>query len=209
MKVFITGASSGIGQQCFELLKTDYQVTAPTRSDLDLCNFDSIDQLDLSEYDYVINCAGANQGTNLGLHNNSWQNQIGQVNVNFLAPLLLAKQYTKQRPSGHFIYVTSSSIDDPAPYHIFMVSGKAALRFSMDVLKKHYTKFIFTEICPGKTKTNMLKQNYQGTKTDAEIAAEYQGVDYLTADQVAEAVITAMKLKLDQVKILPHGNNNK
>jgi short-subunit dehydrogenase len=204
MKIFLTGASSGVGAQVYNLLHCQYNITAPGRNDFDLSNFDQIDQLDLSSYDVVINCAGANMGAYLGWHDNSWQNQQAHVDVNFTGPLLLVKQYTRQRQQGHFIYVTSASVDDPIAYNIFMVAGKASLRYSLNAIKKEFPSFVFTEIVPGKIKSGMLKQNYQGTRTDEEIADMYNQQQTLSAEQVAKIIVTALELKLDQITIVPH-----
>jgi short-subunit dehydrogenase len=186
------------------LLQANHNVHAPSRDQLDLTDFNTIDQLDLSVYDIVINCAGANGGAYLGWHNNSWQNQQTQVDVNFTGALLLAKQYTRQRDHGQFIYITSSSVDDPIAYNIFMVASKAAMQYSMNAIKKEYPKMIVTEICPGKIKTGMLKQNYQGTKTDEEIEAIYAKGPALSAQDIATAIDTAIKYKLDKVTLTPH-----
>jgi short-subunit dehydrogenase len=76
MKIFLTGASSGIGAAVKNLLVAQgNDVYAPARTEFDLSNFAQIDGLDLSSYDIIINCAGANQGTYHGWHNNTWQNQ--------------------------------------------------------------------------------------------------------------------------------------
>jgi NADP-dependent 3-hydroxy acid dehydrogenase YdfG len=204
MNVFLTGGSSGIGQATKDLLiHNGHQVHAPDRQQLDLTDFQAVDALDLSCYDVVINCAGANGGAYLGWHNNTWQNQRNHVDVNFTAPLLLAKQYTRQRTQGQFVYVTSTSVDDPISYTIFMVGSKGALRLSLDAVKRDYPHILFTEIVPGKTKTNMLKQNYQGTKTDAEIEEMYDRDSYLTPDQVAQAILTAINQKLQKITISP------
>ena len=110
MNIFLTGGSSGIGQAVYQLLNSrGYKVTAPSRKTLNLIDFSAIDSLDLSTYDVVINCAGANQGAYLGWQKNSWQNQQNHVSVNFTGPLLLAKQYTRQRATGQFVYITSAS----------------------------------------------------------------------------------------------------
>jgi NADP-dependent 3-hydroxy acid dehydrogenase YdfG len=116
----------------------------------------------------------------------------------------LAKQYIKTRTHGHFIYISSISIDSPHTYNVVNAASKAALRFSMDVLRKELPKFVVSEICPGKTKTNMLKQNYNESKSDEEIEKEYKNSVYLTAEQVAEHVLFAIKNKIDLVKITPH-----
>jgi short-subunit dehydrogenase len=203
MKIFLTGASSGVGEECKKLLSSTYEVVAPTSSEFDLGNFNHVDSIDLSEFDVVVNCAARNHGTYRGLENNEWQNQAEQVNVNFVGPLLLAKQYLKHRDNGHFIYVSSTSIENPRAYNIFMASSKAALRYSMNVLKKEYPSFLISEVCPGKIKTNMLKQNYQGAKTDKEIEIEYENQVALTPRQVADAVILAIRHQLEHITISP------
>lgn len=204
MKIFLTGSSSGIGLATKKLLEIKHEVVAPLRSEFDLENFENIERTDFSSYDIVINCAGANMGAWQGWHKNTWQNQSRQVAINFTAPMLMAKQYTQQRSYGHFIYVTSSSVEDPIAYNIFMVASKSALRYSMNAIKKDYKNFIFTEICPGKTRSNMLKQNYQDNKTAEEIEQMYQKETCLTSEQVATTIVTALELKLDKITITPY-----
>ena len=206
MKIFLTGASSGLGLATKKLLEIEHEVTAPARKDFDLEDFAGIEQTDFSIYDAVINCAGANMGAWQGWQNTCWSNQRRHVDVNFTAPLLMAKQYTRQRTHGHFVYVTSASADDPIAYNIFMVASKAALRYSMDAVKKEYTNFVFSEICPGKIKSNMLKQNYQGIKTDEEIEHLYQQGPWLSSEQVAEIIVSALNQRLDRITIVPHHN---
>ena len=201
MNIFITGGSSGIGLATKHMLEKQHRVTAPPRQDFDLTDLAHIDGLDLTGYDAVINCAGDNQGAYLGWHNNSWQNQQRHVAVNFTGPLLLAKQYTRQRASGQFIYITSASADDPISYTIFMVGSKLALRHSLNAVKRDYPGILFTEIAPGKTQTNMLQQNYQGTRTDTEIAQEYANTARLDATQVAQTIVLSLQLGLDRVAI--------
>lgn len=203
MKIFLTGGSSGIGQAVKQLLDRQGHVTAPTRQELDLSDFATIDRLDLADYDVLVNCAGANGGAYLGWQKNSWQNQQNHVAVNFTGPLLLAKQYTRQRATGQFIYITSASADDPISYTIFMVGSKIALRHSLNAVKRDCPGILFTEIIPGKTRTNMLHQNYQGTRSDQDIAEEYARTAVLDPDQVAHTIGLAIKLKLDRVGISP------
>ena len=203
MNLFITGGSSGVGQACVELFD-QHRITAPTRHELDLSNFEAIDQLDLSPYDVVINCAGANAGAFRGWQDNTWQNQQRQVDVNFTGALLLAKQYVQQRATGHFIYVTSSNIDDPIVYNIFYTAAKAALHYSMNTVRKQYPGVLVTEIRPGKIRSNMLNQNYQGTKTPDEIDKLYAKAPVLEPADIAEAIATAIKYRLDQITITPH-----
>jgi NADP-dependent 3-hydroxy acid dehydrogenase YdfG len=203
MKIFVTGGSSGVGQACVELF-AQHDVTAPSRSELDLSDFAAISRLDLACYDVVINCAGANVGAFKGWQDNTWQNQQNQVDVNFTGALLLAKQYVQQRTTGHFIYVTSSNIDDPIVYNIFYTAAKAALHYSMNTVRKQYPDMLITEIRPGKIRSNMLKQNYQGEKTPDEIDRLYAKSAVLDPIDIATAIATAIKYKLDQITMNPH-----
>lgn len=206
MKIFLTGGSSGVGEATQKLLSNlGYDVYAPTSKDFDLTNFALINSLNFSEFDVIINCAARNRGTYQGLFANDWTNQLEQINVNYTAPLFIAKQYLKQRKEGQFIYISSDSIDVPSSYNIFMASSKAALRFSMDTLKRDYPTVIFTEICPGKIKTNMLKQNFGSAKTDEEIDEIYSEYNLLSPEEVAKTIYLAIEHKLDKVTILPHG----
>lgn len=202
--IFITGGSSGVGQAVVDLLGRVNEVTAPLRNEFDLADFVAIDQLDLSKYDVVINCAASNVGAHNGWQKNSWQNQKKQIDVNLTGALLLAKQYAKCRTHGQFIYFTSSNIDDPMAYNIFYTASKFALRYSMNTIKKECPDIVITEICPGKIRSNMLKQNYQGTKSSEEIEAMYANGPVLSPEDIAVQVDAAIKYRLNQITIVPY-----
>lgn len=209
MKIFLTGASSGVGQACYQLLSADHTIVAPSSQEFNLGNFSHIDAVDLSDIDCVINCAGVNPGSYQGWKNNQWQKQQHQVDVNFTGALLLVKQYARQRNQGQFVYITSSNIDDPIAHNIFYTAAKYALRYSIDTVRKECPDIVFTEICPGKIKTNMLQQNYQDTKTAEEIEQLYAKSPTLTAEEVAEMIVFAINRKLDHITILPYNHTQK
>lgn len=202
-KVFITGGSSGIGKACCRVLSGQFEIFAPTRSQYDLSDFRCLDQYELSQYDIVINCAGSNVGTYQGFHQNDYINQSNQVSVNFVGALLMAKRYTQDRTHGQFIYLTSISADEPQVYNVFQAASKQALRCAMQTLAKKFTNIKFTEICPGRTRTNMLHQNYAGSKSHQEIEEEYNQIDCLTAEQVAQSVLYCIQNPIPYLKIVP------
>lgn len=204
MKIFVTGGSSGVGRAVVERLVARHQVQAPTRTQLDLSNVEQIESLDLAEFDVVINCAGTNHGAYLGWRDNPGLNQSQQVAVNFTGALLLAKQYLRQRTQGQFIFITSYNIEDPIALNIFYTASKAALRYSIQTLRRECPDMLFTEICPGKIRTNMLRQNYQGTKTDQEIDELYQQSPNLSPEQVAEAIDLSIQHRWNQITMVPN-----
>jgi NADP-dependent 3-hydroxy acid dehydrogenase YdfG len=50
----------------------------------------------------------------------------------------------------------------------------------------------------------MLNQNYQGTKTPDEIEELYDKGPALAPADIAEAIATAIKYKIEQITITPH-----
>jgi short-subunit dehydrogenase len=203
-RILLTGGSSGIGKSCLEMLQDQFDVDCPSKKDFDLADIAQIDTWDYSKYDIVISSAGYNVGTYLGFHNNDSYTQAKQIQVNCIAPLLMAKHYTRCRSTGQFIYVSSASIDHPFTYNIFNATSKLALRYSMDILQKEFKNIHFNEVCPGKTKTNMLKQNYNGARTDIEIEREYANGPCLMPRQVAELVVYCIEHKnVSKININP------
>jgi NADP-dependent 3-hydroxy acid dehydrogenase YdfG len=89
-------------------------------------------------------------------------------------------------------------------YNIFYTAAKAALHYSMNTVRKQYPRMLVTEIRPGKIRSNMLKQNYQGEKTPDEIDLLYAKGAVLTPADIATAIATAIKYRLDQITINPH-----
>lgn len=202
--ILLTGASSGIGKELLSKL-SEYDVFAPTHEQLDLADSSSIDQIDYSKFDTIINCAGINKGTYLGFENNSDKNQLEQVMVNYYGPLMMLKRFLKSNDSGTFCYVSSYSIIDPYAYNIINASAKTALQYSIDVLRNEYKNFRFVEIMPSKTKTNMLHTNYQGAKTREDVEKEYNSSPYLNKNFVADQIIYALtNTQIEHIRIRQH-----
>jgi NADP-dependent 3-hydroxy acid dehydrogenase YdfG len=76
----------------------------------------------------------------------------------------------------------------------------------MNTVRKQYPDMLITEIRPGKIRSNMLQQNYQGAKSPAEIDELYTKGPVLDPADIATAIATAIKYRLDQITINPHDN---
>ena len=61
MKILLLGSSGRLGNDCMEVLKDEYEVIAPSSSELDIISWDVvIDSLHKITPDVIINCAGYN-----------------------------------------------------------------------------------------------------------------------------------------------------
>ena len=201
--ILLLGATGGIGAEVVKLLQHSYIVITPTKQELNLTDMTSVTCYDYSKFDIIINCAGVNVGTYLGFEDNSVSNQFEQVMVNYFAPTQIIKQYVKNRTTGTFCYISSISLYEPGVYNIYNAASKMALVYSVDTLRKEYKNFNFIEICPGKTKTNILYNNYNGSKTKRQVEHEYSSTNYLTAYKVAKTLVYALEKNIDKIIIKP------
>lgn len=200
----VTGASGGIGSACCQRLRQKgYLVQTPSSQELDFTAPASIAQLDLGSFDLVVNCAGDNRGTYKGFLDNSDQNQLNQILVNYVSPLMLIKRYLNCRDQGHFIYISSISVQKPEYYNVVNASCKTALQVCMDTIRQSNPNITISEICPGKTRTNMLYQNYECLRSREEIEQEYLSGVFLDASEVADAVMMAVDKQWDKIWLSP------
>lgn len=157
MKVFITGSSSGIGFEFLGyLLDHNYAVTAPTRQELDLANFD-VNTVDLSSYDYLILCAGVDTNGRQPFVNLSTEDFVNTVNVNLIANMKLIHQYVKQHQGwGKVIVLGSTIVDKVYPNFVAYGTSKVALDVFVDSLAQELreTEIGLCTIHPGLVKTN-------------------------------------------------------
>lgn len=203
MKIFITGASSGIGLATKNLFEQHgHQVTAPTRDSLDLDDLKQVANVDLSGYDVLINNAGHAKGSPHTLKDAELGHVISAYHVNLVSPVLLTKQFITQNSTGTVVNVTSSSCDRIGKHSIAYDSSKKALRAFTELCRVEEANrdFRFVEVTPGRTKTKM---KYNNGNTD-EDSINYTGpyAHSLDPQEVAEAIYAGVTNPyLDTVKI--------
>ena len=203
MKIFITGASSGIGLALKNLFEQHgHQVTAPTRNTLNLDNLAEVATVDLSGYDVLINNAGHAKGSPHTLKDAVIEHVVSAYHVNLVSPVLLTKQFVTQNISGIVVNVTSSSCDRIGKDSIAYDSSKKALRAFTELcrVEEANKNFRFLEVTPGRTKTNMKFNN--GNTDDDSINYTGPYTHSLKPEVVAEAIYNGViNPYIDTIKI--------
>jgi len=157
---FLTGGSSGIGQEIAQYLKSIAMlVDSPTRDELNL--FDNLSYTDLSRYDYLFLCAGVDRNGRIPFIEQSEGDIIETMTVNTIANMRLINRYIKQRHGkwSKIVVIGSTIVEHVWPNFVTYGTSKVALECFIDSLSQELnSKNIgFTQIHPGLTKTNFNK----------------------------------------------------
>ena len=185
MNSIVIGSRGGIGSALQKKLGCD----GVTSQDLDLYYPTNIQFYDFKQYDTVYNAAGHSKGTYLGFQQNTHENILSQINVNFVSNILLLKRFAEQKENGTYVWISSDVMDHPRPFHSVYASSKVASQYAMDLIKKEITHINIVEIKLGFTKTNFRYNNFLGTKTREEVDQSYNGETPLDPVFVAEQII--------------------
>lgn len=198
----VIGKNGGLGSSCIEILESRNQkVVSLSRQDLDLSDPGNIMNFDLSEFDIVVNCTGHNKGTFRGFLGNDYVNIVDQIQVNFIANLLLLKNYATCRTNGRYVWLNSDSTKSPTPYQSVYGSTKVASKFAIDLIKQEAPHISITECCVGLVKTNLRYIGYCGTKSREVVDQEHAKLNSLDPLKVAEEIIDAVEVGKERIYI--------
>ena len=201
-KVLLLGSNGGIGSSLLQAMSDEYDVTAWTSKDLDLNCPEKIFDCNFADYDILINCAGHNHGSWQGALQNTWQNQLSMIMVNYVANLFLLKHYAKSRTSGLYVWISSTSMDTPTPYQSIYAGTKVGSKFSIDLMSKEANHIKVLEAKIGLVKTNMRYRNFQGTKTWEEIEQTYGNAKHIPVETVAQKILRGINSGKNQLVIV-------
>ena len=148
--------------------------------------------IDLSPFDIVINCTGHNKGMFRGFLDNDYRNIVDLIQVNYIANLLILKNYATNRKHGRYVWINSSTTQHPTVYQSMYASSKAASKFALDLIKQEAHHINITECYVGLTKTKMRYAGYCGTKSYHLVDQEYDKLGALDAMEVAKRIIDAV-----------------
>ena len=202
-RVLIIGATGGIGSELCQQMadSADYEVAGWGSQDLDLDYPERIFDCDFSDIDILINCAGHNQGSYQGFEKNSWQNQYSQIRVNYISNLFLLKHYAQQRSQGKYVWLSTTSMDNPRIFHNTYTGSKVASKFSIDLIAQEITHIHVLEAKIGLTRSKIRYRNFEGTKTMQEVQDTYSNERVLECDYVADQILQAIQNNSTQTEI--------
>tara|TARA_Y100001951_G_scaffold64240_1_gene51472 strand:+ start:179 stop:775 length:597 start_codon:yes stop_codon:yes gene_type:complete len=196
MKILITGTTSGIGAATAKLLKLQYHdVIELNRSELDLTDIQAVTDYNLPEIDCLINNAGGGA-----------KDDQSKVNLNFLAPVILARKAYQQNPKVIIVNVTSSYVNKYWGNDlIYSVSKKALAAFRLD-FRVDYPDAIIIEIRPGLT-----RQQYDDDGDVLDIFNDWRrenpDITFMAPEDVANAISQAIQKRKPSVYvIMPPGH---
>lgn len=188
MKILLTGASSGLGQE-LNLRLHHHNVLSITRSDLDLSNTNSVVNYQVDSVDMLINCAATGIGGKIDLINHNINDVVTILNTNLLAPVLLTKKALAANPNCKIVNITSTNNNRYYPNDLIYSLSKQALSDFGRMLRVEYPNVNLLEVRLGLTKTDFNNNRY--SNEPGRFVDIYQ-YPHLTVDQAVDKIMSVL-----------------
>lgn len=193
-KVFITGASRGIGKTTAGLFsERGYEVTAPSRKELDLSKPENVAEFIKNfdgEADILINNAGINPI--LSLEEISYEEMLNVFNVNLFSAVMLAQAvvpHMKKNNFGRIVNISSIWSVVSKPKRMIYAASKAAVNSITQTMALELGEYgiLVNAVAPGFVNTELTSQN--NTPDQIEILKKSIPLNKLAEpEEIAEAV---------------------
>lgn len=230
--ILITGASSGIGRACAELLAKGNRLILCSRKknilndiasnfesaltyELDVRNYGEIKQMfqELANKNVIPDVLINSAGLAIGLDEldkgeiKEWDEMIDTNIKGLLYVSKFALKYMKQINCGHIINIGSIAGIDSYSKGVVYAASKAAVKSISDGLRKEVVAYNIkvTNIQPGLVETNFSNIRFRGDKTRAKEV--YKGIDPLIPKDIADLVKYAIEapkhVQINEITITP------
>ena len=137
----------------------------------------------------------------MGKQDNTWQNQVSQITVNYTSNLMLAKHYAQSRSSGQYVWISTILLDSARPFHSIYASTKAASKIALDLVRQDATHISIIEVKVGPTKTNFRYRNFLGSQSQQSVNSMYDQENSLSPQYVAAKIVQAIELNQTEIHI--------
>ena len=228
-KVLITGANSGIGKACAELLlqyEAELFLTVRDKKKLQGFKNATILELDVRDKeqveavladcnpDILINNAGLALGLD-SLENGSIDDWEVMIDTNIKGLLYVSKNIfkkMKEKKSGHIINI--SSIAGKMAYangNVYCATKAAVESLSQSMnIDAAGTNIRVSNVAPGAVETNFSNTRFHGD--DAKADAVYEGFQALRAEDIAEIVVYVLNapshVNIQDLLVMPTAQRN-
>jgi len=192
--LLIIGKDSTICQHLLPKIKCPY--TAFTKKEFDVTDHGKIQNFNFAPYTMVINFAGHSRGTFRGPLENTWNNQLDQIMVNFAANILITKTYCQQKPNGSYMWFSSVSTKSCRPYQYVYAGSKLASEYALTAFNQEYKNFKIITMTLGRVVTNHLFNTFEGTRSPQECVEEYKKSPHKYPEEIADTIAQRIEAEI-------------
>ena len=191
-KILLTGGSRGIGKAIYDELKNDYEISIPTKDELDLSSLDSINHYFKSnpKFDILINNAGINIIKDIESILDEDIENINQINL--IAPLKLIQnciKYMKRKSGGKIVNISSIWGVQSKEKRTLYSGTKFGIIGQTKALARELGEYniLINAICPGFTATQLTIDSLS-TKEIEDITKQIPLRRLATPSEIAKSV---------------------
>jgi len=191
-KILLTGGSRGIGKAIYDELKNDYEISIPTKDELDLSSLDSINHYFKSnhKFDILINNAGINIIKDVESILDEDIENINQINL--IAPLKLIQnciKYMKRKSGGKIVNISSIWGVQSKEKRTLYSGTKFGIIGQTKALARELGEYniLINAICPGFTATQLTIDSLS-TKEIEDITKQIPLRRLATPSEIAKSV---------------------
>jgi len=200
MRIAITGTTSGLGMALKTTLSKQHEVLCIDKPYYNLSDLSVLNNIDLSNFDVLINNAGHAHGGGVGLVNHNSNDWVDIIAINLTAPVFLTQRFVQQNQSGKVIYITSKSIEKNIGGDSVYSASKSGLSTFIKCMRDEYadSKFKFVEIRPGRVKTEFAKnrrihsqetiKNFYNERTHLDVCQVVTAIEHALQSDIFETI---------------------